>query len=120
MATGTPFITALTSGLTLSSGRSNAALVIFQLKKRDETKSGEDMMWRQAADVIAKNIPKGRKDILVGESFVLLSGGSAFHFLVPIVTAAVNCKVPYKIVFIEKASEWEYVPDKSDLVPTVA
>ena len=88
--------------------------ILFQIKKRDENKPGEDMMWQQVSDVIERNIPKGRKDIWAGGGFVLLTGGSAFHFLAPIVTAAVNCRVPYKILFIEEAAEWEHFPDKDD------
>jgi hypothetical protein len=80
--------------------------ILFQLKKPLETEAHAHAQWQQAATDVSKNIPIGRTDILAGEGFLLLSGENAVHYLAPAITLAVNARVPYKITFFEKASEW--------------
>jgi hypothetical protein len=94
--------------------------ILFQLKRPDETKPNEHAMWRQAADAVSKNMPRNSTDILAGDGFWLLTGGSAFHLLAHILVPVVNCRVPYKITFIEKVSEWEYTPTGKEWMPQVA
>ena len=85
-------------------------MILFHLKKPTENKPDERRAWQQAAIAIEQSVPKAENIFWSREGFLVLLDGNASPFLAQAITFAANCQVPYKLIFVEKATEWDWKP----------
>jgi hypothetical protein len=84
--------------------------ILIQLKKPNDATSPAHENWLKAINEFS-GISPSKENVLLNPLGCLLSlDGDASPDLAKAITVAVKWKIPYKITFFEKATEWNYSP----------
>ena len=84
-------------------------VLLYQPRKGEE--GGLHSKWQRAAKEINSLIEDNDTCERISDGVVLIPSGNGLSLLGPILSAAQDEGVRYKVLFLEKATMWEHIPD---------
>ena len=80
--------------------------ILFALKKPADDEVDAGNRWYRASSRIADSHKPAEGIEYIGEGCLLIQSSNGLALLAIAISAAENCKVSYRVIFIEGTTEW--------------